>query len=637
MMLMMKKVQNFQNQIPNIRQRNIIQTVGIYVLISCLWIVFSDNIISLIFNQSASLLLANIINAIIFILITGLFLFFLISKNQKEIVQVQKIKAEKENILGQLIENIDEVFWAIDSTGKVIYLSPSYKKIFGEFPDDNLTINELLLEHIYPDDKANLIEAIQSEYSKNGENIYRILTANGNIRWIKSKFLPIAHADNTEKHICCIARDITDQILANQYLENQIQERTNELERKQVIADSLSEILASLNSNSELDEILSIIMCKARQLLHAEAVAVYQLNKERNFLEITASEGLTAEYISAARIPWGKHVTGLAAASREPMMISNIPSLLNNPSPELNQTLSELLILLSTLYQSMLSVPLIVENTSVKGTLNLYFKKPKTFLDGEISLANSFGTYAILAIENARLKSEAEHAVIIAERNRIARDLHDSVTQTLFSANLIANVLPIVWNNNPEEGAEALNQLNLLTKGALAEMRTLLLELRPQAIKDIDINTLLTQLASSVSIKSGIPIEVSLEGGNLLLAEEVKISIYRICQEALNNIVKHSKASQATINLKCLLPPKPAKGKMSSNLEGLTSRIELCIADNGKGFPLIGAQKKSLGLGIMNERAEMIGADLIIESTPGKGTKIILIWQSDQEGDENVS
>ena len=89
-------------------------------------------------------------------------------------------------------------------------------------------------------------------------------------------------------------------------------------------------------------------------------------------------------------------------------------------------------------------------------------------------------------MENARLYEQAEQAAIAAERNRLARELHDAVTQTLFSANLIADVIPRIWKRNPEEGLQNLEELRQLTRGALAEMRTMLLEMRPESLERAD-------------------------------------------------------------------------------------------------------------------------------------------------------
>src|SRR6266496_6819560 len=106
--------------------------------------------------------------------------------------------------------------------------------------------------------------------------------------------------------------------------------------------------------------------------------------------------------------------------------------------------------------------------------MNLYYAHPREFLQEEIDLAVSFCDQTALAIENARLREQAQEDAIAAERNRIARELHDSVTQTIFSASLIAEVLPTIWTLDPDEAQHGLDDLRKLARGALAEMRTLL-------------------------------------------------------------------------------------------------------------------------------------------------------------------
>ncbi len=196
------------------------------------------------------------------------------------------------------------------------------------------------------------------------------------------------------------------------------------------------------------------------------------------------------------------------------------------------------------------------------------------------------------------------------ERARLARDLHDAVSQTLFSASIIAEVLPKIWDRNQEEGRRRLEEIRQLTRGALAEMRTLLFELRPASLAESDLGPLLHQLAESVTGRARIPVEVTVEGV-CGVPPDVKIAIYRIAQEALNNIGKHSGASVAKVNLTC-------------DQYG----VELSITDNGKGFDPVEKSTSSLGLGIMNERARGIGALIDIKSQIGKGSEVNVQWSN---------
>jgi PAS domain S-box-containing protein len=212
-------------------------------------------------------------------------------------------------------------------------------------------------------------------------------------------------------------------------------------------------------------------------------------------------------------------------------------------------------------------------------------------------------------MEEERDEREKEQAAA-AERSRLARDLHDAVSQTLFSASLVAEVLPRLWERNQAEGRKRLEEIRQLTRGALAEMRTLLLELRPAALVDAELGDLLHQLGESITGRARVPVDVTV-AGECHPSPEVKIALYRIAQEALNNVAKHSGAARAKVELTCT-----------------GARITLSIRDNGRGFDMKNTLPDSLGLGIMRERAKDINADITIESRPGEGTEVRVVWEA---------
>lgn len=232
----------------------------------------------------------------------------------------------------------------------------------------------------------------------------------------------------------------------------------------------------------------------------------------------------------------------------------------------------------------------------------------------ELSLLTSIGMQVGVAMENARLYEQAEVVGITAERSRLARELHDAVTQTLFSANLTADVIPRIWARNPDEGLQNLEELRQLTRGALAEMRTLLLEMRPASLERSDIKSLLTQLADAFIGRARVPVSVDLEG-ECELTRDVKLVFYRVAQEALNNVAKHSGAQHVELCLEC----RP-------------EQVNLIIRDDGLGFELDSIPPDHMGISIMRERAGSIGACLQVESQVGQGTTVKLAWRSVQEG-----
>lgn len=228
-----------------------------------------------------------------------------------------------------------------------------------------------------------------------------------------------------------------------------------------------------------------------------------------------------------------------------------------------------------------------------------------------------------MQIEEALRQSELEKAVI-AERSRLARELHDAVTQTLFSASLIAEALPAAWESDPSQGHQLLTDLRQLSRGALAEMRALLMELRPAALLDASLEDLLRQLAEAVIGREGIQVLVNIEGKSNLPCD-VHITLYRIAQEAINNVVKHARASQATIHLRYLSASHA--DEFSEDLEG----VVMTVRDDGRGFDPEQVTPDHLGLRIMRERAQAIGATITVESQPGHGSQITVLWEQETQ------
>jgi signal transduction histidine kinase len=226
----------------------------------------------------------------------------------------------------------------------------------------------------------------------------------------------------------------------------------------------------------------------------------------------------------------------------------------------------------------------------------------------------AFADQAAIAINNARLFGQAQELATLKERQRLARDLHDAVSQTLWTACLIADVLPTVWKEDPAEGQRSLEKLQRLTHGALAEMRTLLLELRPKGLVEATLGNLLEQLAQAVMSRKKLNISV-ITTGECSLPPDIQIGFYRLAQESLNNIAKHSRATRAFINLQCQ-----------------NERVKLVIRDNGRGFDLSNIAPESLGISIMRERAETLGVMLDITSDPGHGACVTVVWQANSQG-----
>lgn len=230
----------------------------------------------------------------------------------------------------------------------------------------------------------------------------------------------------------------------------------------------------------------------------------------------------------------------------------------------------------------------------------------------QTELALAAATQAAISLVNAHRYLQAQASAMLEERQRLAQNLHDAVNQSLFSANLIAEVLPRLWQRNPKDGQQSLEDLRRLTRGAMAKMRGLLAELRPLVLIDSDLGDLLRQLGDALTGRTDIPVYLTVPEG-ITLPAEVQVAFYRLCQEALINIAKHAGASQVTITLE-------------DNGRSVTLHIE----DNGCGFYPDQIPTGHYGLSIMRERATAIDATISVISQPNFGTEIDICWVKNQ-------
>jgi signal transduction histidine kinase len=262
---------------------------------------------------------------------------------------------------------------------------------------------------------------------------------------------------------------------------------------------------------------------------------------------------------------------------------------------------------------TLLALPIAVSG-ELYGGLLLKYPQTRIFGEEDIDLGLTFADQAALAMANDQLRAQAQQIAVETERNRLASDLHDSVTQTLFSSSLIAEALPDIWETDREEGQSLLGEIRQLSRGALAEMRNLLLELHPTVLREADLGDLLAQLVEAARGRKDIHAELDLHG-QAELPTDVHVAVYRVAQEALNNVVKHAQARNVSVRLRC------------TNTGGSSCYAKLQVNDDGKGFDPGKLPAQCLGLGIMRERAQAIGARLTINSQAGRGTKILLEWE----------
>jgi GAF domain-containing protein len=399
---------------------------------------------------------------------------------------------------------------------------------------------------------------------------------------------------------------IADQVavaLENAHLFDEVQQRIQELE-------ALYRADEHLYRHLDLDQVLRTLVDVAVDILKADKSSLMVWDDSRERLVVRAARGFSSETLSKMSFAPGEGLVGVVAITGEPAVVEDT---LKDPRVIRRITEAEGI-------RSFMHAPIEI-SAQIFGVFNVDFVHPRAFGDDEKRLFMALAQRAALAIQNAQLYEKAQELAVVQERQRLARDLHDAVTQTLFSASLIAEVLPALWDKDQDKARAYLKQLRQLSRGALAEMRTLLLELRPAALIEAKLGDLLRQLAEAVTGQTGTPVTLTVEH-QVTLPPDVHVALYRIAQEALNNVVKHAHADQVTVSLRCVPSVSPAQGKEQG-------RLELVVSDDGDGFDTSSIPADRLGLGIMHERAQAIRARLEIESQVGHGTRVRVFWSED--------
>ncbi len=367
----------------------------------------------------------------------------------------------------------------------------------------------------------------------------------------------------------------------------------------------------AINRQLEPNTVLQMIADYARQLTHTRLATVYML--DGNDLCLAVISGYLNKKISPGyRIPIDRSVAGLSVREQKPYCVLDARS-----DPRVYQDA-----IIRSNVNSFLIVPLVLAGR-VLGVISVTNKIEGQLSQEDERILTLLAANVVISLENARLYAQSTETAALAERSRLARELHDAVTQSLFSASLIGDVLPRLWQKDPAEGMRRLEELRRLTRGALAEMRTLLLELRPTALEEASLPDLLRHLANAFTGRTQIPVQLVLNN-EIVLPPAVKISFYRIAQEALNNISKYAEAQNVLLRLDKL----SARGDLAA---AKLEEIILEVLDDGLGFVPEQVPTGHFGLRILQERAESISASLLVNSAPGEGASIQVRWRKPAE------
>jgi len=394
-----------------------------------------------------------------------------------------------------------------------------------------------------------------------------------------------------------IVRDVSKRIQAEQNLNRRMEIRTHEQETLLAISHTLASTL-------ELQP--GLILDQLREIIEYNRAGLFTL--EDSTLVTLAMRGTDQQEHSAPiRICLNAPDTLVTLFNKhQPIRIADVLS--DDPQAKfLHSLLDDGAAILLKEIRSWMWVPLAVRGRIIGG-IGVAHEKRNYFTSHHADLALSVANQAAITMINAELYGHAQELAVLEERQRLARNLHDAVNQSLFSAGLIAEVLPRLWDRDQLEARKSLEDLRNLTRGAQAEMRALLAELRPSTLTDSSLSDLLRLLGNAFSGRTDIPVTITVMG-EFFLPAEAQVAFYRVCQETLNNVAKHAKASNVEIEL-----------KQEDDV------IEMCIRDNGCGFNPTQTFSGHYGLGMMYERAEAAGAILSITSQPGQGTELTMRW-----------
>lgn len=349
---------------------------------------------------------------------------------------------------------------------------------------------------------------------------------------------------------------------------------------------------ALLTSTLDLDRLLTLILEQLEEVVSYDRASVQMVIEGR--LRIIAGHGFMhpEEVVGLSFDPRENILTRRMLDGREPIVLSNVmqePGFVADPGDPT---------------RSWIGVPLVARG-EVIGALTLDKKDPGFYDDQDGRTVLAFANQAAVAIENARLYDRAREQDILAERNRLARELHDSLSQSLFSMVLNAEAANHFFESNPERARQQIGILHETANSALKEMRTLIFELRPANLENEGLATVLTKHAKMIGERHGLKINTIVTGQRRLQLA-VEKGLFRVAQEALNNVVKHAQASEVTITLTTI-----------------DNWVTMSVEDNGTGIAADAVKPNTLGLTSMRERVEQLGGTIeFLPGPEGTGTTV---------------
>lgn len=530
------------------------------------------------------------------------FMLASISQDISERKQVEQSLIQAENMARSTLDGLSAHIAIIDQTGKILAVNQAWREFSAANGGDSrktnegsnyLQISEYAEELNSGEGKAfaNGIRAVLDGWIDNFEMEYPCHTKDQE-RWFVGRVTRFPAGGSPKAVIA--HEDVSERKLGEEALRHAHKQLT-----------TLLEISQSVVSTLDLDELLDMILAKLASVVRYSGAAVMIL--EENELIVQAYRGPalpvdpTSIHIPLRRF---KEINRLISTGQPffirdlkdfPRMMAEIHRALDQPSNVIGR------------FRSWLVVPLMVKGIQI-GNMMLAHRKPNYYDRSSREMVQMFANHVAIAIHNARLYHKAQTSAILEERNRLARELHDSVAQALYSITLYANATRRALSANKMNVAgRHLEELQRSSSEAVADMRLLIFELRPPVLDDEGLIVAIRNRLEMVEARAGLQVNLQVEG-ELRISKAMETEVYRIVQEALNNVLKHAQATRVEVKIK-----------------GGPEQLELMIWDDGKGFE-VAILEKSWGLGFRNirERIQRMGGEFWVESAPGKGTAIYL-------------
>jgi PAS domain S-box-containing protein len=481
----------------------------------------------------------------------------------------------------EILESIADAFYALDEQWRFTYLNARALEWSGKTSAELLGQNMWeTLPHLAAGEPRRLMEQAAATGQPTHFDAFSARVG----RWYGVNVYP------TSSGLSVYFRDITQQ------------------KRSEQRATALQKITAAFSEALTPQQVAQVLVDQGLATLHATASVIALLSDDGRQLVTISGHHINPQLFERYSVVPVDAPILIAHAVREgkPIWIDSYQTY-QERYPEIARLWSP------DDLQAVVALPLTVDGRVI-GVLSLSFRDPRVFDDEERSFIQILAQHCAQALERARLAVQAQQAAALEERQRLARDLHDAVSQSLFTASMLAEMLPILWERNPAKARESTQQLARVSRSALAEMRTLLLELRPTTLVNSKLGDLLQQLTQAIQGRRQIAFSLDVQE-DVSLPPDVHIAFYRVVQEALNNIAKHSKATEVHI----LLHVTPFG-------------VDLQVRDNGVGFD---PADTSAGMGLhgMRERAGEVDAALRVHSAPGLGTSVRMVWLAKTRAD----